>query len=84
MTDQHARMIGRAKMVHPEARPIGNSGRGWESCFTVYDGKRILWYDDDTGSSHVIVEPMEKHCPECGAVWENNRCTAQCQTRGLI
>ncbi len=48
------RLMAAARRRHGRIHPC--AGKTWAECFTVEAGQTLFWYNDASGSTHVIFE----------------------------
>lgn len=46
------KLLAAARRRHGRVEPC--SGREWSECFTTIGGRRVLWYNDQNGNTHVV------------------------------
>lgn len=48
------KLLAEACRRHGQIEPC--SGREWAECFATIAGRRVLWYNDQSGNTHMAIE----------------------------
>ena len=46
--------LERARALYGNVQPCGRA-ETWEDCITIADGDMVFWFDDMSGSTHIII-----------------------------